>query len=55
MGELYDLSDICVKCGTGHLPTPCQGGKRCTCCCRKCGEPMRHASAPLLGSEGDGA
>lgn len=39
---LFDLSkNICPRCGTGHLSTPCAGGLRCTCACRNCNARMR--------------
>lgn len=39
---LYPLTDLCPKCGTGHLANPCQGVARCLCRCRKCDARMHH-------------
>lgn len=44
MSKLFDLSSKCRKCGTGHLNTPCAGGARCMCRCRKCDARMPHAA-----------
>lgn len=44
MSALLPLTEICPRCSTGHLPNPCPGGYRCTCACRKCGFPWKHAS-----------
>lgn len=41
--KLFDLSrNVCFECGAGHLDTPCQGGKKCTCRCRNCDAKMKH-------------
>lgn len=34
MKDLYPLTVVCPKCGTGHLDTPGEGD------CRKCGAPL---------------
>lgn len=44
MTEMFDLTkNGCIACGTGHISTPCQGGKRCQCRCRKCNAKMNHS------------
>lgn len=44
MSKLFDLSkNVCPKCGTGHLDTPCGG--ICMCRCRRCDARIPH-SAP---------
>lgn len=43
MGELYPLTDLCVVCGTGHIPTPCR--TPCECRCRRCNARMNHTHA----------
>lgn len=50
---LFPLTDICPECGTGHIETPCQGGTRCTCCCRKCSARFHHKLARPLPEDAE--
>lgn len=49
IADLYKLTDVCGRCGTGHASTPCRNP--CTCRCRKCDALLHHVNAPARAEE----